>query len=89
MKIEFLIQDLKSARFSCQNENFVNTSKILWKNTEAATRGVLMKKACNFIRKQSLTQVFFGEFCKISNSNFFTEHLWTAVLKIEITLVLI
>ena len=41
MKIEFLIQDLKSARFSCQNENFVNTSKILWKNTEAVTRGVL------------------------------------------------
>ena len=38
-----------SAHFSCQNENFVNTSKILWKNTEAANRVVLMKKACNFI----------------------------------------
>ena len=48
-----------------------------------------MKKACNFIKKESLTQVFFGEFFKISNNSFFTEHLWMAVLKIEITLVLI
>ena len=39
-----------------------------------------MKNACNFIKKETLAQVFSGEFCKISNT-FFTEHLWTAVFK--------
>ena len=35
-----------------------------------------MKKACNFIKKEALAhKVFSGEFCKISNNNFFTEHL--------------
>ena len=37
--------------------------------------------ACNFIKKESLILVLFGEFCKISNNNIFTEHLWKAALK--------
>ena len=37
--------------------------------------------ACNFIKKESLILVLFGEFCKISNNNIFTEHIWKAVLK--------
>ena len=32
---------------------------------------------CNFIKKESLAQVFPFEFCKISKNNFFTEHLRT------------
>ena len=32
--------------------------------------------ACNFIKKETLTQVFPCEFCEISKSTFFTEHLW-------------
>ena len=32
--------------------------------------------AYNFIKKDALAQVFFCEFCKISESTFFTEHLW-------------
>ena len=40
-----------------------------------------MKKACNFIIKETLAQVFSGEFCKISNNIFFTEHLWMAGFK--------
>ena len=32
---------------------------------------------CNFIKKDTLTQVFSCEFCKISKSTFFTEHLRT------------
>ena len=40
-----------------------------------------MKNACNIIKKETLAQVFSGEFCKISNNTFFTEHLWMAVFK--------
>ena len=36
-----------------------------------------MAQACNFIKKETLTQVFSCEFCKISKNTFFTEHLWT------------
>ena len=37
----------------------------------------LMPKACNFIKKETLAQVFSCEFCEISKNTFFTEHLWT------------
>ena len=32
-------------------------------------------EACNFIKKETLAQVFSCEFCKISKNTFFTEHL--------------
>ena len=32
--------------------------------------------ACNFINIETLAQVFPCEFWKISQNNFFTEHLW-------------
>ena len=32
---------------------------------------------CNFVKKQTLTQIFSSEFCEIFLNNFFTEHLWT------------
>ena len=31
--------------------------------------------ACNFIKKETLTQVFSCEFCEISKNTFFKEHL--------------
>ena len=34
-------------------------------------------KACNFIKKETLTQVFSCEFCEISRSTFFIKHLRT------------
>ena len=36
----------------------------------------LQVEAYSFIKKETLTQVFSYEFCEISKSNFFTEHLW-------------
>ena len=33
-------------------------------------------EACNFIKKETLAQVFSCEFCEISNNTFVTEHLW-------------
>ena len=34
-------------------------------------------QACNFIKKETLAQVFSCEFCEISKNTFFTEHLCT------------
>ena len=31
---------------------------------------------CNFIKKETLAQVLFCEFCEISKNIFFTDHLW-------------
>ena len=33
----------------------------------------------NFIKKETLAQVFSYEFCQISKNTFFTKHLWTTV----------
>ena len=33
--------------------------------------------ACNFIKKETLVQVFSWEFCKISKNTFFRDYLWT------------
>ena len=33
-------------------------------------------QACNFIKSETLAQVFSCEFCEISQKTFFTEHLW-------------
>ena len=38
---------------------------------------VLIKYACNFIKKESLAQLFSSEFCEISKNTSFTEHLRT------------
>ena len=37
----------------------------------------LQVETCNFIKKETLAQVFPCEFFKIFKNNFFTEHLWT------------
>ena len=38
-----------------------------------------MPKARNFIKKETLAQVFSCEFCKIFKKTYFDEHLWTTV----------
>ena len=37
-------------------------------------------ETCNFIKKETLTQVFFGKFCEIFKITFFIEHLWWSLL---------
>ena len=48
--------------------------------SEAATRSVLKtpvpeSQACNFIKKETMAQVFSCEFCEIFESTIFKEHL--------------
>ena len=38
----------------------------------------LHAESCNFSKKDTLTQVFSCEFCKIFKNSFFIEHLFTA-----------
>ena len=35
----------------------------------------ISQQVCNFIKKETLAQVFSCEFCEISKNTFFTEHL--------------
>ena len=35
-----------------------------------------MPEACNFIKKDTLAQVFSCEFCEIFKNTFFTEYIW-------------
>ena len=57
---------------------FLETSQNSQKNTCARVYFLikLEASACNFIKKETLTQVFFSEFCEISRDTFFTEQLW-------------
>ena len=38
-------------------------------------------EACNFIKKDTPTQVLFCEFCEISKSTFFIEHFWVTAFE--------
>ena len=40
-----------------------------------ATRCDTRSEACNFIKKETLAQVFSCDFCEIFQNTFFTEHL--------------
>ena len=54
---------------------FLEISQNSQENT--CTRVSFLIKACNFIKKETLAQVFSWEFCEIFKNIFFTEHLWT------------
>ena len=40
-------------------------------------------EACNYIKKETLAQVFCCEFCEISKNTFFVEHLWTTAFAVK------
>ena len=40
-------------------------------------------KVCNFLKKESLAQVFSCEFCEISKNTFYTEHLQTTAPRLR------
>ena len=55
---------------------FLEISQNLQENTSARVSFLIKLQACNFIKKDTLPQVFSCEFCEISKNTFFTEHLW-------------
>ena len=52
-----------------------NFAKFTGKHLCQSHCATFLIKACNFIEKETLAQVFSSEFCKISKKSFFTEHL--------------
>ena len=60
-----------------QEKAFLEISQNSQKNTCARVSFLIKLQAetCNFIKKESLAQVFFCELCEISKNTFFTEHL--------------
>ena len=56
---------------SCRNSH----PKVFYK------KGVLRNlAACNFIKKETLAQMFYCEFCELLRTPFFIEHLWWLLL---------
>ena len=44
-------------------------------------------EAWNFIKNETLPQVFSSEFCEISKNTFFTEHPWTTASDMRIDVI--
>ena len=60
---------------------FLEISQNSQESTCASFLTNLQTEACNFIKKNTLTQVFSCEFCEISKKTFLKEHLWWLLLK--------
>ena len=59
---------------------FFKSNRVLFEKPKLYPFFVLkqsLSAACNFIKKETLAQVFSYEFCEISKNTFFTEHLRT------------
>ena len=59
---------------------FLNFLKNLQENTCTRVSFLIKPEACDFIKKETLTQVFFCEFCEIFKKTFFIERLWWLLL---------
>ena len=59
---------------TCATASFLIKLQALFFNKVVGLR----PEACNFIKKETLGNVFSCEFCEITKNTFFTEHLWTA-----------
>ena len=64
----------RSSHWTCSVKNGVLRSFAKFTEKQLYQR---IFKACNFIKKEFLAQVFSCEFCEISTNTFFTEHLRT------------
>ena len=79
--------ELRQKQLVVQNHQRCSIKKVfleISKNSQenaCARVSILIKlqalaSACNFIKIETLAQVFSCEFCKISKNTFFTEHVW-------------
>ena len=67
---------MKGLKMHWQHSNLTkNHSSSHWRCS--VKKGVLRNEACNFVKKETLAQMFSCEFYEISKNNFFTQHLWT------------
>ena len=76
--VKDLIDEITSHRKFSVGRLFLEISQNSQENTFVRVSFLIKLQAtvCNFIKNKTLAQVFFCEFCEISNNTFFTEHLW-------------
>ena len=70
----------RSSHRRCSLRNFRNFLRNVLRHFTKFTgkhlcHSLFFPESCNFIKKDTLTQLFFYEFCEISENIFFTEHL--------------
>ena len=82
-KLENLFSSPFSGFFTTNEQTDIRSSRrrcSIWKGAlrsfEKFTRKHPCQGLCNFIKKETLAQVFSCEFCKISKNTFFAEHAW-------------
>ena len=80
------ISEAVAQRCSVKKGVLRNFAKFTGKHQGQSLFLIKWPQACNFIKKETLAQVFSCEFCEIFKNTFFTEHLWWLFLTIYITL---
>ena len=63
-------------RSSHQRCSIKKVSLEIWDSSQEC-QNLFFKKVANFMKKETLARVFSCEFCEISKSTFFTEHILT------------
>ena len=71
------MSDKAATRGVLEKKVFLEISQNSQENTCARAFFLIKLQGCNFIKKETLTQVFSCEFCEISKNTFSTEHLQT------------
>ena len=62
---------------------FLKISQNSHEKTYARVSFLIKLQACNFIKKETLAQMFSCEFCEIVKNTFFIEHLWWLFLQLS------
>ena len=71
---------LEAATICVLSKNVFLKFRKIHKKTHVPGSLFAMPQACNFIKKETLAQVFSCEFSEIFKSTFFIEHLWWLLL---------
>ena len=74
MEIPALISEAVVLRYSAKKDVLKNFAEFTGNYPQKSLS--LQASVCNFIKKETLAQIFSYEFCEISKNTYFTEHLW-------------
>ena len=67
----------------CEKGVLRNFAKFTGNSCARVSFLIKLQAACNFIKKDTLAQVFSFEFSKFRGTPFFTEHLWWLLLNVQ------
>ena len=73
--------EVRSSHRSCSLRKGVLRNFVKFAGKHLRQGLILIKLDCNFIKKETLAQLFSSDFCEISRNTFFTEYLWATASK--------